>query len=124
MGRAYSMDLRERALRRVQAGEPVRAVAAALTISPSCVVKWSQRFRATGSVAAGKMGGRRPNLLQGDHAAWLRQRMAERDFTLRGLVAELTERGLKVDYRTMWSFAHREGLSFKKKRASERARTA
>ena len=27
----------------------VRAVAASLSISPSCVVKWSQRFRATGS---------------------------------------------------------------------------
>jgi transposase len=42
------------------------------------------------------------------------------DFTLRGLRAELAERGVKVDYRTVWSFAHDEGLSFKKKRASRR----
>jgi hypothetical protein len=34
---------------------------------------------------------------------------------LRGLVVELGERGLKVDYRTVWSFVHLEGLSFKKK---------
>jgi len=33
---------------------------------------------------------------------------------LRGLVAELAERGLKVDYRTVWSFVHAEKLSFKK----------
>ncbi len=31
-----------------------------------------------------------------------------------GLVAELAERGLKVDYRTVWSFVHDEKLSFKK----------
>jgi hypothetical protein len=35
-------------------------------------------------------------------------------FTLRGLVAELAERGLDVDDRTVWNFVHREGLSFKK----------
>lgn len=43
--------------------------------------------------------------------------MAEGDFTLRSLVAELAELGLKVDYRTMWAFAHAERLSFKKNRA-------
>jgi transposase len=73
MTRPYSMDLRERALARVQAGESVRVVARALSISPSSVVKWSQRFRATGSTAAGKMGGHR-GLLVGEHAAFLRDR--------------------------------------------------
>jgi putative transposase len=38
------------------------------------------------------------------------------DFTVRGLVAELAERGLKVDYRTMWEFVHAEKLSYKKRR--------
>jgi transposase len=33
-----------------------------------------------------------------------------------GLAAELAERGVKVDYRSVWEFAHREGLSFKKNR--------
>ena len=37
------------------------------------------------------------------------------EFTLRGLVAELAERGLKVDYRSVWKFVHAEKLSFKKK---------
>ena len=36
------------------------------------------------------------------------------DFTLRGLVAELAGRGVKVDYAQVWRFAHAEGLSFKK----------
>lgn len=121
MAKPYSMDLRERAVERVQAGESVRAVAEVLSISPSSVVKWWQRFRATGSAAAGKIGGYRPRVLVGEHRAWLVKRIAGADFTLRGLVAELAERGLKVDYRTIWKFVHAEGLSFKKNRARRRA---
>ncbi len=124
MAKPYSMDLRERALARVQAGESVRSVAEVLSISPSSVVKWSQRLRATGSVAPGQMGGHRPRLIVGAHEAWLRERMTAGDFTLRGLVAELAARGLKVDYRTVWSFAHRAGLSFKKNRSGKRAGAA
>ncbi|MBM2716087.1 hypothetical protein JQK88_33975 [Mesorhizobium caraganae] len=45
----------------VAAGETVRAVAAALRISPSCVSKWSGR--ATGSVSPGKIGGHTPRVL-------------------------------------------------------------
>jgi putative transposase len=37
-------------------------------------------------------------------------------FTLRGLVAELAERGLKVDYRVVWAFVHAEKLNHKKRR--------
>jgi putative transposase len=120
----YSMDLRERVIARVQAGESVRPVAAALSISVSSVVKWSQRFRATGSVAPGQMGGHRPRVIAGAQAVWLRQRIAGSAFTLRGLVPELAPRGLKVDYRTVGSFVHREDLSFKKNRSAKRARPA
>jgi putative transposase len=123
MAKPYSMDLRERALARVQSGESVRAVAEALSVSPSSVVKWSQRFRATGSVRPDKMGGRRPKAIVGAHRVWLLERMGSH-FTLRGLVAELAERGLKVDYRTMWSFVHAERLSFKKKRPAGRAKSS
>jgi putative transposase len=124
MARPYSIDLRERAIARVQAGESVRSVAEVLSISPSSVVKWSQRFRALGSAAAGKMGGHRPRLLVGEHAEFLLERIGQGDFTLRGLVAELSGRGLKIDYRTVWAFVHREGLSFKKNRLAKRARPA
>ena len=82
--------------------------------APSSVVKWCQRHRMTGGVAPGQMGGHRPAKIIGDAAAWLRRRLSGSDFTLRGLVSELAGQGLKVDYRTVWSFVHREGLSFKK----------
>jgi len=121
MTHPLSNDLRERAMARVAAGEPIRQIAAALSISPSCVSKWSQRLRTTGSVAPGKMGGHKPRVLSGANADWLRSRMRERPFTLRGLVAELAERGVRVDYRSVWAFVHEEGLSFKKNRVRERA---
>jgi hypothetical protein len=42
-------------------------------------------------------------------------RVAGRLITLRGLVAELKQRGLKVDYRLVWEFVCAEKLSFKKR---------
>ena len=43
------------------------------------------------------------------------------DFTVGGLVAELAERGLKVDYRTRWEFVHAEKLSTKQDADCHRA---
>jgi transposase len=117
------MDLRDRALARVLAGESVRSVAATLSISAATVVRWSQRYRASGSLAPGKVGGHKVGILTGEHRDWLLERVRS-DFTLRGLVAELAERGVKVDYVQVWRFAHAEGLSFKKKRSPRRAAQA
>jgi transposase len=108
MARPYSVDLRERAIARVQAGESVRSVASALSISTATVVRWSQRYRALGSVAPGKVGGHKPRLLVGELRDWLLDR-TQTDFTLRGLVGELAERGVKVDYVQVRRFAHADG---------------
>ena len=121
MTRALSMDLRDRAMARLAAGESVRAIATALSISPSSVVKWSLRLRRTGSAAPGRIGGYVAPKIAGEHRDWLIERTCAQAFTLRGLVAELAERGLKVDYRTVWKFVRREGLSFKKNRVGQRA---
>jgi transposase len=61
------------------------------------------------AVSAWQDGGHKPKAICGEHRIWLR--IAEKDFTERGLVAEY---GLKVDYRSMWNFVHAEKLSFKK----------
>jgi len=63
MPRAYSLDLRERVVAAVVAGESCRNVAGTYKVSVPSVVKWSQRFRATGSVAAKRMGGTQPRSL-------------------------------------------------------------
>jgi transposase len=87
-------------------------------------VKWSQRFRSTGSAAAFKVGGRRPFALAGERS-WLLARIAEEpDLTLRALAAELAERGIRVSYFAVWHFFEHEGISFKKKPARQRAGSA
>lgn len=114
----YSMDLRERALARKALGETHRQIAATLEISPSCVSKWLKRKRETGSPAPAQVGGYKPRTLSGEAADWLRQRVASGPFTLRGLAAELAERGIKTEARAVWVFVHAEGLSFKKNAAA------
>jgi len=114
----YSVDLRERALARKEAGETNREIAAALRISPSCVSKWTKRQRETGSLAPAQIGGYKRRTLSGASAEWLRARIASGSFTLRGLAAELAERGIKTHPRAVWVFVHAEGLSFKKNSAA------
>lgn len=120
----YSTDLRERALARKAAGQTHREIAAALRISPSCVSKWTRRERETGSLAPAQIGGYKPRTLSGDAAGWLRARIAAGPFTLRGLAAELAERGIKTHPRAVWVFVHAEGLSFKKNPAARGAGAA
>jgi transposase len=121
MARAYSLDLRERVIAAVNSGLSCRAVAATYDLSVSSVVKWSQRVRATGSAAPGKIGGHRPFLLADQRDFILARIAAEPHITLRGLQAELAERGCTVSFGTLWNFVRRAGLRFKKKRAAERA---
>jgi transposase len=124
MAKPYSMDLRERAVAAVlRDGLSRHGSAARFGVAPSTVINWVRRVRETGSVAPGQMGGHKPKAIAGEHAAFLGRRVREGAFTLRGLVAELAERGLKVDYRSVWNFVHAEKLSFKKTViASERER--
>src|SRR6516225_9933120 len=123
MGRAYSLDLRERVVAAVTEGESCRSVAATFKVSVASVVKWSQQFRATGSVASRPMGGNRPYVLSSERV-WLLTRLAEQpDITLRALLAGLAERGIKVSYFAVWHFFEHEGISFKKSlQASEQDR--
>jgi transposase len=121
MARAYSLDLRERVVAAVAAGESCRKVAAVFRVSVASVVKWSQRARATGSPAARPMGGNRPYALAG-RRDWLLKRLADQpDVTLRAWVAELVARGVKVSYYAVWHFFEHEGISFKKKPLRQRA---
>lgn len=126
MSKPYSMDLRERVVAAVvEQGLSRNQAAVRFGVAISTAIRWVQRFRVTGSAAPGKIGGYRQKAIRGEHRDWLLERIKEKDFTIRGLVAELeAERGLKVDYKTMWTFLHDEGLSFKKKRGGQRARAS
>ncbi len=114
MGRPYSNDLRERVVAAVEPGGMSRNQAASqFGVAISAAINWVKRFRQTASVAPGQMGGHKPRSISGAHREWLIARCRDRASTLRGLVAELgAERGLNVDYRSVWAFVHAEGLSY------------
>jgi transposase len=125
MGKPYSLDFRKGVVAAVETGGlSCNQAAKQFGIGISTAIGWVRRLRTTGSVAPGKMGGHKPKAISGEHLVWLLQRIKDRDFTLRGLVAELAERGLKVDYRSVWEFVHAEKLSFKKKRGGWRTRSS
>jgi transposase len=89
MARPYSQDLRDRVVGSVARGRTCRATAALFGVSVASVVKWSQRWRATGNAAAKQMGGWRQLRLKRERE-WLLARIAEKpDLTLRAVVAEL-----------------------------------
>ena len=121
MAKPLSLDLRERVVAAVEAeGLSRHEAASRFGVGVSTAINWVRRFRETGSVAPGQMGGHKPKAIRGEHHDWLAARIREKDFTLRGLVGELAERGLKVDYRSVWNFVHAEKLSFKKNRVRHR----
>ena len=113
-GKPYSVDLRKRVVAAIEGGMSRNQAAKQFGVAISTAIDWMQRAKQTGSVAPGQMGGHKPKTISGEHAVWLSQRIRAGDFTLRGLVAELGGRGLKVDYRSVWEFVHAEKLSFKK----------
>ena len=86
---------------------------ASVSASPS-VPKWVARFRATGSVAPGRIGGHRPWLLE-PHRELVHRPVADTPhLTIDRLRDLLAAAGIAVSRDTIWRFLRREGLSFKK----------
>ena len=114
MTRPLSNDLRERVVAAVVGGESCRSVASRFGVAVSSVVKWSQRYRATGSVAPGKMGGhRKPRARAASrvHPGTARPNAAPDAARAEGRTGR---RGVHVSHNTVWLFLRREGLRFKK----------
>ena len=84
-------------------------VADTFGVSVASVVKWSQRFRATGSASAKPMGGKRPVLLAGQQVFDLDRIDKVPNVSLRALASELAERGVVVSYGAVWSFVRLDG---------------
>lgn len=114
MASPLSNDLRERVVQAIESGESCRSAAARFGVSVSSAVKWSQRYRATGSAAPGKMGGHRKRVLE-PYRAFIAERITQTPhLSLHGLKAELAARGVQVSHDTVWRFLRAEGLRFKK----------
>lgn len=123
MARPYSLDLRERVVAALAAGDSCRKVGARFGLSVATVVRWGQRLRARGDVAPDKYGGHRRRLLE-PHRDLVRDLIAAApDRPVRELRDELAARGIVLCEDAVRRFLHAEGLSFKKKAPSRRNRT-
>ncbi|TIS36124.1 MAG: transposase, partial [Mesorhizobium sp.] len=89
MPKPYSLDLRERVVRFVEAGHSRRAAAAHFEVSVSFVVILMRNYRETESLAPKASGGRRHSKLD-PHRAFLLGCVAEKDdITMPELAAQL-----------------------------------
>ena len=113
--KAYSNDLRERAVAAVMAGETTRSVAERFDVAVSSVIKWHQRFRETGSVAPGKMGGHRKVILAARRDFIIEAINTTSHLTVRGPQAQLAERGVKVSHKCGVDFSTARGIELQKK---------
>lgn len=126
MGKPYSQDLRDRVVEAVEKnGMSCRGAARRFGVGESSAIRWVERYRQTGSAAAGKMGGHRRPVLA-EHRDFLAAARAEQpDVTLEALCQRLfAERGVKTDTGTMSRFFRREGITLKKRRSTPPSRTA
>lgn len=122
MGRAYSLDLRERIVSAVEGGASRRAAARVFGVSASCAVKLVQRWRETGSVRPARIGAPRRSKLD-RHADWLLGLVRDKpDITLEEVRARLLhDRGVSASVGLIWHFFDRHDISFKKNGTRKRA---
>src|SRR5215218_6067122 len=110
-----SQDLRERIVRAVEGGSPIRQAARRFAVSASSAIKLMQRVRATGSTAPAKIGGYRRPLLDGHEALLGELTSAKPGITLVEIKDALAERGIEAGHiSTVWTTLRRLGLSHKK----------
>ena len=78
----YSRDLRERALRQLDAGRPVGEVAALFGVHRTTLLRWRQRRELVGEAAPPARPGRAPAVGRAQQPALLAQVAARQDATL------------------------------------------
>jgi putative transposase len=118
MTRPYSVDLRERVVRAVEAGLSRRAAARRFEVSVSFVIKLMQRWRREGTVAPARYGGgKRPALAA--HAERVHDLLRdEPDVTIAELRSRLAAEAIHVSPAAISRFLTAAGLTRKKRRST------
>jgi transposase len=124
MARPLSMDLRERIVRAVEAGQSRRQAADQFAVSESAAIKLLQRWARTGSVAPGQMGGQKQHALSPHEGVVRALVAAQPDLTLEELKARLAEQGIMVGRSSVDRFLKALKLTRKKRRSTPPSRRA
>ena len=121
MPRAYSADMRERVIARVESGASRREAAEHYEVSASTAVIWVKCFQETGRCAAKPRGGSISPLEE--HAEFLLALIdGQPDLTLDEVVAALHKHKIASSRTAVWRFFQRHKITFKKKPARGGAR--
>jgi transposase len=119
MGKAYSIDLRERVQGEIESGQSRRSAARRYNVSPSFAVKLADRVSRTGSAEPARQG--RPpggGKLAAHLEALLEWVEAAPDITMPELAAKLkAEKGMTAHPASLSRVLLKAGLSFKKNTA-------
>jgi transposase len=120
MAKAYSSDMRQRVIGRVESGASRREAAEHYEVSASTAVIWVKCFRETGRCAAQPRGGSTSPLEK--HADFLLTLIAvEPDLTLDEVVCAMGENQIPGSRTAVWRFFQRHKITVKKKPARGRA---
>lgn len=116
MGRAYSMDLRERVIAAVEDGMSTRQAAARFSIGIATAGAWARQKRAKGEVRPAKQGKPKGSVLDG-HADFIFGLIeGSSHITLVEITQHLArERKVKVVSTAVWKFLDRHGMTHKKR---------
>jgi transposase len=120
MAKAYSADMRQRLIGRVEGGASRREAAEHYDVSASTAVIWVKCFRETGRCAAKPRGGSTSPLER--HADFLLTLIAvEPDLTLDEIVCAMRKHKIPGSRTAVWRFFQRHKITVKKKPARGRA---
>lgn len=113
--RAYSTDLKERLVRAVADGQPMREAARRFGVSVSAVKRYVVRHQETGSLARSPIPGAPRKISREQEAILLVRLQAEPEATVLEHCAWWAEhQGQQVSEATMWRALHRLGWTHKK----------
>lgn len=116
MPKAYSSDMRERVIARVESGASRREAAEHYDVSASTAVIWVKCFRETGRCTAKPRGGSTSPLEE--HADFLLALIEEQaDLTLDEVVCTMRKHRIAGSRTAVWRFFQRHKITFKKKPA-------
>jgi len=117
MAKALSNDLRQRVIAVIDRRLSCRQAAERFGVSASSAIRWLDRLKKQGDVAAKRQGGDRKSGRIEAEAAFLLGEVAETpDVTLVELQEKLRARGVSAGIGTLWRFFARRRITFKKSR--------
>jgi transposase len=117
MAKSLSIDLRRRVVDAIEQGFSCRQAAERFGVSASSAIRWLDRLKKQGDVAAKRQGGDRKSGRIEAEAAFLLGEVAKTpDITLVELQERLKVRGVNAGIGTLWRFFDRRRITYKKRR--------